>query len=681
MFTLPICAFIFIVSIKAATPWMNTDLTPEERAVKLVAAMTFEEKMIMLHGSPGGYVGFIPENTRLGIPAVTMQDGPQGVGDGAFNVTCWPGALTVSSTFDKKLNYAWGAAMAEEQLGKGVNVLLGPMVNIARVPYQGRNFESLGEDPYLSAELGTEIILGAQDSGIIANVKHFANNNQELNRTTTSANIGQRAQEEIYFPAFKKAIENGCLSVMCGYNKVNDTWDCENEVMLNQVLKKRWGFKGFVVSDWLATHSTVKAANAGLDIEMPNSPFFGDALKTAVQNGEVSMDTIDDKVKRTLLAMFAIGLFDRPAYGSMTNNVLTPEHNMLARDLAANGSILLQNDGVLPLDIEASFTLAIIGDAGKNVPIVAGFGSGSVIAPYVVSIFEGISNLVAGRTIKVVYASSDVAEATAAASAADTAIVVVGTVTSEGVDRTNLNLGAQDALIEAVAGVQSNIVVVANIPGAILTPWRSKVKAILSTFMPGQEVGNAIAEILFGFRNPSGKLPITMPIDEEQYAFSPERYPGIDNEAVYSEGLLVGYRWFDAKNLETAFPFGHGLSYSSFGAAMDGVLECTTFPCTFTFKAWNSDSRAGAEVFQVYITYPESAGEPPKVLRGFEKVYFEGFASTFVDVTLDADAFSIFDVTVGDFVVVPGEYTITVGPSSRDAYFSFKTEIGVSSIA
>jgi beta-glucosidase len=386
-------------------PWMNPNQPVAQRVSELMSQMTLDDKIAMLHGSSGSYVGNIPANPRLGIPALNLQDGPAGVGDGLTGVTQLPAPIDISASWDTNDAYTYGTIEGNEQKGKGTNIALAPDVNIMRTPLGGRTFESFGEDPYLNGQMGVGVIRGIQNQGVIAEVKHFDANNQEYHRTTESSNIDERTLHEIYLPAFEAAVKQGHVgSVMAAYNKVNGTYSSENSYLIKDVLKGSWGFPGFVVSDWGATHSTVQAANNGLDMEMPDGTYFGDALKTAVQNGQVSMATIDDKVRRILTEMFQFGLFDHPQTGSPNAVVTSPQHAQIARDLAESGTVLLKNqNSALPLNNKQLKSIAVIGSDASTNPMSAGGGSSYVTPPYVVSPLQGITKR-AGSGVNVQYA-------------------------------------------------------------------------------------------------------------------------------------------------------------------------------------------------------------------------------------------------------------------------------------
>jgi beta-glucosidase len=479
---------------------------------------------------------------------------------------------------------------------------------------------------------------------------------------------------------------------MCSYNQVNSIYACEQPTLLTSILKNELGFSGFVMSDWGATHSTAPAANAGLDMEMYQSTYFGSALKTAVQDGQVPETRLDDMVLRILRTMFRIGVFDNPpaaepnAYAA---DVKRPEDITLARQVSEDGTVLLKDaGGVLPLTGQGR-KIAVIGQPAG--PAVQNYynGAGSSHVPEaggkqdVVSPLQGITQRALGNGDTVVYADgSSTADAVAAATASDVAVVFVGQEDSEGTDRANLTdsdtictlAGCetlpidQDRLIESVAAANPNTVVVLNTGGPVLMPWVDQVKGILEAWYPGQEDGNAIAALLFGDVNPSGKLPETFPKAQGDLPTqTAQQYPGVNGHAVYSEGLDVGYRWYDAKNIAPLYPFGFGLSYTTFGYSglavkANGGAETATV----SFTLANTGRRAGAEVAQVYVGDPASAGEPPQQLKAFQKVLLQPGQSQTVTVTLDPRAFAVWDTGRHAWVVPGGIYRILVGSSSRD---------------
>ena len=659
-------------SLRSQRPWLNASLTPDQRADALIAQMTLTEKLAMLSGVGGSYVGNVAANTRLGIPAIHLEDGPAGVADGMNQVTAFPAPVGVAASWDTALMNQYGQDLGAEEYGKGANVVLAPTVNILRTPQWGRSFESLGEDPYLTSQLGVADIQGLQSQNVIATVKHFAANNQEYNRTTVSANVDERTQHEIYLPAFQAAVQQGNVgAVMCSYNKVNDIYACEQPYTQNDVLKTQWNFPGFVMSDWGATHSTLQSSAAGLDMQMPDGSYYGSALQTAVQNGQVSIQTINEMVHRILRSMFADGLFDHPTTGTPNSNVATPAHDQFTTQAAEQGTVLLRNTAsILPINSGSVGSIAVIGADGSTAPHAAGDGSAHVNAPFVVTPLTGITNR-AGAGVKVQYNDgSSTSQAASVAQSANVAIVFVNDSESEGQDRSSLSLpNNQDALITAVAQANPHTIVVVNSGAPVLMPWVSQVQGIVEAWYPGQEDGNSIAAVLFGDVNPSGKLPMTFPASATQVpANTTAQYPGINGEAAYSEKLNVGYRYYDANNLTPLFPFGYGLSYTSFAFSNLSVSPTSgayNSPVTVSVTVKNTGLRTGAEVAQLYVTFPASVGEPPKQLKGFQKITLAAGQSQTVSFTLDSRAFSYWDTTAHNWIVPQGTFTISVGDSSR----------------
>jgi len=639
--------------------------TPSERAQKLLAQMNLTEKIDMVHGIGGPYVGNVPANERLKIPSLNLNDGPQGFRS-AYDGTStqWPSGLTIGASWSKDNAYAWGQAMGEEFVGKGANVQLGPGVCVARVPVNGRNFEYIsGEDPFLGNQMVGHAISGIQSKGVIANVKHFILNNQETNRFNVSANVDERTVMEIYGPPFEGAVDANVGSVMCSYNKINQVPACEDYRTLNQTLKEQYKFKYWVMSDWGATHTTYDSALNGLDQEMPDGVYFGKALETAVSNGNISEAVLDDKVLRILTAMFAFGLFDNPNKGDIKANVTTDEHNKLARKLAGESVVMLTNNGVLPI-AKSVQNIAVLGRQGQTHVITGGGGSGAVYPPYVVSPVVGITNRFSG---KVEYnQGTNITEAVAIAKQADVAIVFMATTSSEGADRVNLSLPYHEELLaSAVGAAQPNTVVVAITPGAILTPWSNVVNASLVMFMPGQEIGNAIADVLFGDVNPGGKLPLTFPNKENEVEFTDSQYPGIPvnnpANASYSEKLDIGYRWYATHKVTPKFAFGHGLSYTTFEY---GTVSVDGRNVSIVVK--NTGQVMGSEVVQLYLSFPPSSGEPPLQLKGFEKTLLQPTRSSTITFILSDRDLSIWNVTTHEWEVQHGTFTILIGSSSQD---------------
>jgi beta-glucosidase len=642
------------------------DAILQDKARQLRSNLTLEEKISLVHGVDYGkkdsYIGNVPAIPRLGIPPVHMNDGPQGFRAVLHpgTSTAWPCALSMAATWDEELVYQWGQAMAVEFRNKGANVLLGPGVNVARVPQNGRNFEYLsGEDPVLGAKLVAAEIRAIQQQGVIANVKHFVHNNQETNRTTVNQVVDERTHWEVYMPPFVAAVEAGVLSVMCSYNKINGFYACENNSTLSADLKERLGFQGFVVSDWKATHSTHQAALAGLDMEMPGGDYFGTNLEKEIRSHHLAMSVLDDKVERITYALMASGAMNRtaPSRSMITANVTSDAHNKLARELAAAGVVLLKNDNhSLPLKIGDHPNIHVIGDI-----IAGGDGSGHVRAPYEVSGYQGITN-VCGDSCIVTYSSMEEPDYSKIDSV-DVVVVFTSTSSGENSDRTSLSFPTKELkVIETLTSMASHkVVVVGTTPGAVLLPFADTVPAVVVCFMPGQEAGNAIADVLFGNVNPSAKLPLTMPNKENEIEFSQEQYPGVNLTAVYSEKLLIGYRWYNANNIQPKFAFGFGLSYTKFQYSKIQVMPHSTI----SFQLSNVGSYNGSEVCQLYLSFPDHAQEPPKLLKDFQKVFLLAGQTTTVSFALDPQDFSVWaDISLHDWRVATGTFTVFIGPSS-----------------
>jgi beta-glucosidase len=659
-------------------PWMRRSLSAEKRADLLLHAVTQDEKITMVHGVDPrpipGYVGFVPGNARLGIPALRLADGRAGVGNGAKDVTLLPAPIAATSSWDTNLLRKFGEVLGDEEWGKGTNVALAPSIDVVRVPEWGRTFESYGEDPYFNGQMAIAEIQGIQSQGPIADANMYLTMNQEDNRFKEDSIVDRRTLHEIYLPPFEAAIEEGHVgTIMCAYVKTNGTYSCENPYLLTTLLRKQLAFEGWVMSDWGATHSTVASANAGLDQEMPDAKYYGAALKAAIASGQVSSATLDAHVRRILVMMFRFGLFDKPQTGTWNSYVRTPEHAAFSLRAAEQGTVLLKNaGGVLPLSDGES--IAVIGAAGGAKAKASGGGSSGMIAPYVVSPVDGIRKRLGGRA-EVSYADgSDLAKAAEVSKAAKVAIVFVNTDDSEGRDRPNLELpNHQDELVEAVAAANPHTIVVLNTGGPVLMPWLDKISGLIEAWYPGQEDGTAIAAILYGDVNPSGKLPLTFPSSADEIPTSTaEQWPGVNGNSTYSERLDVGYRWYDAHHVQPLFPFGYGLSYTTFQLS-DLRVTPTKIAGTGSkanvqvdLQVKNTGKRAGAEVIQVYVEQPAKNGEPPRQLRAFTKVELRAGQSESVHLELAARSFSIYDPDLHAWEMPGGEYKILVGTSSRD---------------
>jgi len=676
--------------VQAATscPWMNTALQPAARATKLLAAMSLTDKLALLTGvDPAGalgvtdgpiYVGYVPGNPQLCLPALTLNDGPAGVGDTQVGTTAFPAPIAQAATWDPQLQQAFGQALGLEAWQKGINVVLAPDVNIARVPENGRNFEAFGEDPFLSGQTAVAEIEGIQQNPVIATVKHFAVNSQETNRYYVSSNVDDRTLHEIYLPPFEAAVRQGHVgAVMCAYGLVNATFSCQNQPLLTTVLRQQFGFPGIVMSDWGATWSTVASANAGLDLSMPVGTFFGPALASAVTSGAVSTQTIDGMARSIVTTMFRLGLFDRPPPprdSAVSADVSSLADQRVALRLAEESTVLLKNtSGTLPLNLGAGASIAVIGAPagfGDVTPYIGGRGSAFVNPTDPVTPLQALTARAAKAGETVVSADgSDPTAAAAVAAHATVAVVFAYDHEQEGRDRTTLALSAgQDQLIEQVAQANPRTIVVLDTGGPVLMPWVDQVGAVVEAWYPGQRDGDAIAAILFGDVNPSGRLPQTFPTSDASVpASTPDQWPGSNDaqDAEFTEGLQVGYRWYDRQKIAPLFPFGYGLSYTQFSYSHLRVFR-TGSRVSVTFTVKNTGSRSGAEVAQLYVDDPIVAGEPPKQLEGYQRLFLRPRRSARVTITLTQRSFADWNSATSKWAVTPGLYRILVGSSSRD---------------
>ncbi|MBZ5669307.1 MAG: glycoside hydrolase family 3 C-terminal domain-containing protein [Acidobacteriia bacterium] len=705
---------------KPKGPWMDKSLSPDKRADLVIGQMTLDEKISLLHGggwkellggpdtlptrSLGG-AGFIPGIPRLGIPDLQMSDAAVGVARGAVfgrYATALPSGVSEASSWDLQVARDYGALIGSELRDLGFNMSLGGGINLTREPRNGRIFEYKGEDPILAGKMVGAEVKAEQEQGVIGDIKHYALNDQESGRTFANVKIDTRAMRESDLLAFEIGVkESGVGAVMCSYNLLNGDYACENKYLLTDVLKKDFGFQGFVVSDWGATHSTTKAALAGLDMEMPGNEHFGDALKKAVENGEVLMSRLDDMLHRILRTEFAVGLFDNPP-GRKVPDIFAGFR--VAQRVAEQGTVLLKNaNGQLPLQALSIKTIAVIG-SHADIAVLSGGGSAQVDPPggNAVPTPSGTAPFFGGvvwfpssplKTIrakalnaKVEYnAGTDPASAAGLAKGSDVAIVFVNQPASEGGDAPNLSLPEnQDQLVSAVAAANPHTIVVLETGGPVTMPWIDSVSAVLEAWYPGIKGADAIANILFGDVNPSAKLPLTFAKSEvdlphpmltmqpppgpgDMRPFFPDA-PSKENsrrfDIVYDEGLKVGYKWYDAEGKEPLFPFGYGLSYTTYAYSALKVTPGQAPAVTFTVK--NTGARGGAEVAQVYVALPQADGEPFKRLVAWEKVQLAPGEAKTVALTLDPHYLSIFTADKSAWELVPGDYKVLVGGSSRE---------------
>ncbi len=805
--------------------YLDRNASVEDRVEDLLGRMTLDEKIDQMVGD--STTGFDSKpNERLGIPLFKMSDGPLGVRWG--NSTAFPSGVSLAATWDTTLIAKFGEALAKETLAKGRNLILGPCVNIHRLPIGGRNFESFGEDPWLTSRIAVNYIKAVQANGVLACIKHYALNNQEWRRTEVDVKVDERTMREIYLPSFEAAVKEAkVFTVMSAYNKVNGWWCSENDMLLKKILKDDWEFSGIVISDWVSTHNTANAANNGLDMEMPNAEIWThEKLKAAIKAGEVSEETINEKVRRILRVKFEAGLFDQDLFDAAPDTSIfhSDQHKQLALEIALKSMVLLKNDkNILPLDINKVKKIAVIGPLAKNAP-TGGGGSSHITPFYKVNPFDDIKSYI-GNKAELLYApgsvitftpvvpipskylknsgkqgliaefynnknlegaiintrhdsiidfnfddqppidkigkdnysirwqgfitppqtrkytfytSSDdgvrlfidnkllinnwsdhgtivdsavieltagkaypvklefyenggseviqlgwdyketkksdelLASAVKAAKEADVALLFVGTtdyLESEGLDRPGgLKLIAgQDQLIITVAAANPNTVVVMYSGTPVITDnWLNKVSAMVQAFFPGQEGGNAIAKLLFGESNFSGRLPFSYINSYEQTpAF--KGYMDSSLIAPYNEGIFVGYRWLDKNNLIPAFPFGFGLSYTTFEYGNMNLSKTGDYSADFTVNVKNTGKIEGSEVVQVYMSPVNPKNERAvKELKGFAKVNLKPGEEKSVTLKFDKRSFSRWDSGRKEWVVDPGQYTLTAGKSAGE---------------
>jgi beta-glucosidase len=689
-------------------PWFNASLSPDERAEMVLKEMTLDEKIGLLHGMgmPGwprdvqnpepelgnGGAGFVLGVPRLGIPIIQMSDAAYGVrssGENGRYSTALPAPVGAAASWDAEAACAYGALIGKELRAQGYNMTLGGGANITREPRNGRTFEYLGEDPILAGTLVGNLMKCEQAQHVIGDIKHYAVNDQESGRNEVDSIIGKRALRESDLLAFEIGVgiaQPG--AVMCSYNSLNGEYACENRYLLTEVLKKEWAFKGFVVSDWGGTHSTEKASAAGLDNEEPLDEFFGGKLKVAVDTGKVSKAELDEHVRRVLRAEFACGIVDHPSQKSVVDVLGGLE---TARKIEEQSVVLLRNAGsVLPLDRTAVKSIAIIGPHA-DAEMISGGGSAQVDAPgrpnagwqahvwFPTSPMKAVKAKAPGANVEF-DSGADPASAAALAKKSDVAIVFAYQWMAEGMDLASLSLPEkQDELIAAVAAANPKTIVVLETGTAATMPWVDKVSGVLEAWYAGSDGANAVANILFGDVDPSAKLPMTFPNSDADLPHPKliQPGPGQTGEAAvmktgeakatfrvnYDEGLKVGYKWYDAENKAVLFPFGYGLSYTTFAYSGLKVIAGKQTAVSFTVK--NTGRRDGAEIAEVYAALPASALEPPKRLVGWSKVWLRSGESKEVSVHVDAKYLSIYDDASG-WNLVPGTYKIMVGGSSQE---------------
>ena len=690
--------------------YLNPDKPIEARVDDLLGRLTLDEKLSLVHADSKFTTAAIP---RLGIPRRWLSDGPHGVREDVGPDTWKPAGRTddfaswlpaligLSASFNPELSRAYGDVIGQEALKRDKQIMLGPGVNIMRTPLNGRNFEYFGEDPFLASRMAVSYILAVQSHGVASCIKHFAANNQEWERGTINVEMDERALREIYLPAFKAAVqEAGVLTVMGAYNKFRGEHACHNDYLLNKILKEEWGFKGLVMSDWGGTHDSREAVMNGLDLEMgtekPYDQFYlSGPFREGLSKGEFPMSVLDDKVRRNLRQMIAIGALNGRGPGAIN----TKGHQETARRIAEESIVLLKNEAnALPLDEAKIKSIAVIGENAVQLQAYGG-GSSRIKTFYEITPLEGIVRRVGPRA-NVTYSTGYQAEsnpdlitrAVRAASQADVAIVIGGLnhvhyFDAEGFDRKDMKLPyGQDELIQRVVEANPRTIVVFLGGGPMeMGPWLAKVPAVLLAWYPGMEGGNAVARVLFGDVNPSGKLPCTFPKRlEDSPAHALQAYPGKDGQVVYTEGILVGYRWFDTKQIEPLFPFGYGLSYSNFNYSSLKLIPGSdpNGPVALAeFEIENTGTREGGEVAQLYVHQMKPGLlRPAKELKGFQKVFLKPGAKQMVSIPLERSAFAYYDPEKKGWLAEKGEFTILIGSSSRDIRLESKFHLGESSL-
>ncbi len=713
------CCISFNLNGQVPT-YLDNSKSIDQRVEDALLRMTLEEKIAMIHAqskfsSPG-----VP---RLGIPENWMTDGPHGIRPevlwdewkqaGWTNDSCiaFPALTCLAATWSLELSQLYGKSIGEEARYRNKNVLLGPGVNIYRTPLNGRNFEYMGEDPYLASKMVVPYIKGVQSNGVAACVKHYALNNQEVDRHKVNITVDDRTLYEIYLPAFEASVkEGGAWAIMGAYNKYKGQWACHNEYLLQDILRGEWGFDGVVISDWGGVHNTDQAIKNGLDMEFGtwtdgltmgatnayDNYHLAESYYQKIKKGEIGTEELDEKVKNILRLSFRTTMSANRSWGSFG----TPEHAQTALKIAEEGIVLLKNDnGILPIDFDATKEILVVGENAIKMMTVGG-GSSSLKTKYEITPLQGFENYM-GKKAKISYARGYLGDAEGSyngvstgqnleetrtpeeltkeacemANKADLVIFVGGLNKSEnqdceGHDRKNYDLPyGQNELISELAKTNSNMIVV-NISGnAVAMPWVDNVPAIVQSWFNGTESGNALASILTGETNPSGKLPFTINHklkDWGAHSFNESVYPGVNKEVEYKDGIFVGYRWNEKHNIKPLFEFGHGLSYTNF----------TYNKLTFVDKGdkrvvsvaiKNTGDRYGAEVVQLYVKDVKSSVERPnKELKGFEKVYLKPGESKEVTFTISDRDLSFFDAKKHDWVAEPGKFELLVGSSSTD---------------
>ncbi len=697
---------------------LNSCKTPEsadQKVEKLLSQLTLEEKVSLIHGNTYFTTPAIP---RLGIPALHLSDGPCGVREenspDNWNSANWtndatayfPSLTSLASTWNTDLATEFGNAYGEEAVIRGKDIMLAPGMNINRTPLNGRNWEYMSEDPFLVSRIAVNYIKAAQSKGIAVCAKHYALNNQEKDRGTINVEASERALREIYLPAFEAAVKEGeVLSVMGSYNKFRGKFACQNTYLLRDILKGEWGFRGLVVSDWGAVHNTMEAATNGLDLEMfpiggKGDYYLGQPLLDSIKAGKLNANVVDDKVRSILYVMVKLNIIGKPEPDTtgMAAKLGSPDRAKTALKIAEESVILLKNNQVLPMNFKNIKTLAVIGDNATRKHSRGG-GSTIIKAKYEITPLEGLQSRF-GNSVKINFAkgyavSKDlktidralIAEAVKTAASADAVLIFGGLnhepgLDCEGTDKSDMKLPyGQDELINAVIKANPNTVVVMIAGSPVeMGSWIQDVKGLLYTSYLGMETGTALAGVLAGEVNPSGKLTYTLPVKlEDSPSYVLGEYPGANGTVNYKDDIWVGYRYFDTKNIKPLYPFGFGLSYTTFAYTnykVEASNKADAVNCVVSFEIKNTGNVDGKEIAQVYVSDPESIlRRPLKELKGFAKVSLKAGESKKVEISLDKRAFQYYDPAKKQWVLEPGKFEIFAGSSSDNILLKQQIEL------
>jgi beta-glucosidase-like glycosyl hydrolase len=667
-------------------PWVGSTASVASRVQQVLNTMDQSEEFTMLSGDGGSnYIGQVAAIPNLCIPAINMQDGPNGVGDGTGGVTAYPDGENAAATWDPTLIQQEGTAMGAEFAGKGVNVALGPTTNLVRDPRWGRTYETYGEDPYLAGQITSAEVEGLQSQDVMAMVKHAAAYDQEqYPNGGNNETVSQQALEELYLAPFQTAIEQADpASVMCSYAVVNSSASCQNADIQIKGLDNQANWGGFITSDWGADYNNVASIEGGMSVGMPFPGAIASDVSAALANGTLSQYTVNEAVGRILTEMFAFGMFDNPQTGSLSATVTSAAHQQTALQLSEEGTVLLKNNGILPLNPNGTESIAVIGtDGGAGVEL-AGGGSGTVTSSNTIWPITGIQNAV-GPNVKVTYTqgddngTTDIPQAVAAAQAATDAIIYVNAPEGEETDLTTLDLSSTDeTMIADVAAANPHTIVVINSGSPVVMPWLNSVAGAFENWYGGQETGAAMAALIFGTVDPSGKLPVTFPASLSQVpAQTAAQWPGTATGPIYSEGVDIGYRWYQSANITPLFSFGYGLSYTKFSFSNLNVGGFNADgQATVTATITNTGSVAGADVAQMYVGDPAASQDPPEQLKGFQRVTLNPGQSATVSFPLTIHDLADWSNTDNQWEAQTGTYSIKVGDASNNLPLAGSTSL------